>query len=460
MLRNQTRRHFLSLLPSPLLAAPPPRPNIVLILFDDLGWRDFATTGHPTHQTPNIDALAREGVRFTQAYAACPVCSPSRAALLTGRYPTPSGVTDWIPGRPQWPSARLLTPRTATSLPLSEITLAEALSPLGYRTASIGKWHLGGSPGFLPGDQGFPLNIGGDHRGANKFFGPFAMPGLEGRNSSHYLTTELGQAAVSFATRSPEPFFLYAPNYAVHLPLEAPGITGPKGAYAEMLRIADSQIGLLREALKRSGQYDNTAWIITSDNGGLRYEGKSPDPVTDNAPLRAGKGHLYEGGIRVPLIIKAPGWTQPAQLRSQRVSGIDVFPTLLDYLGLPPSNTLDGLSLKPLLTAPPRQFPQRPLFWHYPHYSNQGGVPAGAIIENNWKLIEFYEDSRLELFDLSSDPSEQHNVATRHPRRAQSLLAKLKQWRQSTGAIMPKLNPDFQPTTAPQGLTGAEPPTP
>lgn len=459
-MRNQTRRHFLSLLPTPLLASQNQRPNIVLILFDDLGWRDFSTTGHPTHQTPHIDALAREGVRFANAYAACPVCSPSRAALLTGRYPTRSGVTDWIPGRPQWPTARLVTPRTATSLPLAENTLAEALSPLGYRTASIGKWHLGGAPGFLPTDQGFQLNIGGDQRGANKYFGPFPMPGLEGRNASHYLTNELGQAALDFATRSSDPFFLYAPNYAVHLPLEAPGFKGSQGTYAEMLRLADVQIGRLRDALKQSGQYDNTAWIITSDNGGLRYEGKSKEPITDNSPLRAGKGHLYEGGIRVPLICKFPGWTSPGQLRPERVSGIDLFPTLLDYTRTASPGPLDGASLKPLLSGGKHNFSSRPLFWHYPHYSNQGGVPGGVIIQQNWKLIEFYEDSRLELYDLSRDPSERTNLASRDPRRALKMLAQLQQWRQSTGAIMPKLNPDYDSARADQGLTGVEPPTP
>jgi arylsulfatase A len=455
-MRNQTRRSVLAELAAGLLSAKTKQPNIVLVLFDDLGWKDFGCYGSKTNLTPNIDAIASEGVKFTQAYAACPVCSPSRAALLTGRYPPRSGVTDWIAGRPQWPTARVVTPRTRTELPLEEITMAEALKPLGYRTASVGKWHLGSANGFSPTNQGFDQNTGGSARGASPYFGPFDMPGLEGRTKDHYLTRELGAAARKFVQPQASPFFLYMPNYAVHLPLQAPGFEGPVGTYREMLRIADEEIGLLRNQLKQSGQYEDTIWMITSDNGGLLHEGKSPQPVTDNQPLRAGKGHLYEGGIRVPLIIKAPGVSKAGVESSQRVSGIDLMPTTLDLLGRPSAGNLDGVSLKPLLGGAGKRLKQRSLFWHYPHYSNQGGMPGGVVIEQDWKLIELYADGRLELYQLSKDPGEQRNLVQLEQGRASSMRARLESWRRSVGAVMPSPNPAYDPAKENQGLFGNE----
>lgn len=446
---------FLAGLTGSALQSATKRPNIVLVLFDDLGWKDFSCYGNPEDVTPNIDALATEGVRFTQAYAACPVCSPSRAALVTGKYPVRTGITDWIPGRAQWPTAKLVTPRTKTELALEEVTLAERLKPLGYRTASIGKWHLGGT-GFTPANQGFDLNVGGNHTGSNPYFGPFNLPGLEGRTAQHYLTDELGDAARSFVSAASTPFFLYMPNYAVHLPLQAPGVKDPQNAYREMLRIADNQIGLIRHRLKQTGEDANTIWIVTSDNGGLRYEGKSKTPVTDNRPLRAGKGHLYEGGIRVPLIIKAPGMTQVGITCSERVSGIDLAPTVLDLLNQAAPSGVDGVSLKPLLGGRDRHLGSRPLFWHYPHYSNQGGVPGGAIIEGDWKLIEFYESNRIELFNLKEDPGETQNQSEAEESRATRMLEKLKRWRQDCSAVMPTRNPEYDPAQADQGLTGVE----
>jgi arylsulfatase A-like enzyme len=442
------------------MPAQPRRRNLVVVLFDDLGWRDFGSYGHPRHQTPNIDALASEGVRFTQAYAACPVCSPSRAGLLTGRNPVRSGVTDWIPGRAQWPAAKLITPRTRTYLPLEEVTLGEILHQHGYRTASIGKWHLGGAPDHVPGKQGFHVNVGGDHRGANSYYGPFAMPGLEGKDASHYLTRELGKAERDFVAGTREPFFLYSAHYAVHLPLQAPGVTDPEATYGEMLRIADEQIGLLREQLRKDGRYEDTAWVLTSDNGGLLYEGKQTRAITDNSPLRAGKGHLYEGGIRVPLIISAPGLIPPGGTSAQRVTSLDILPTAVDLLEVPrPAHALDGDSLLPVLRNSRRRLKARPLYWHYPHYSNQGGVPGTAMIESDWKLIEFHEDNRLELYHLRTDPGEKTNLARRNRVQAMKMWRKMQRWRETHGAILPQPNPAYDREKADQGLTGVEAPT-
>ncbi len=438
------------------------RPNVVLILFDDLGWRDFSCYGNPYHRTPHIDAIAQEGIRFTNAYASCPVCSPTRSSVMTGKYPVRTGVSDWIPGRAQWPSAKLLTPRTALQMKREEVTLAERLRDAGYATASIGKWHLGGQ-GFGPEDQGFDWNVGGDHRGSNPYFGPFDLPRLAGRRKTDYLTDELQKAArewVAEQSAKQRPFFLYSPNYSVHTPIQAPedrieatpGKSKLQQTYRAMLEITDQHIGKLREQLKQAGQYENTIWIISSDNGGLRFEGRNPVPHTENAPLRAGKGHLYEGGIRVPLILAGPGVPRQRTSRSLACS-VDLMPTALDLCGEKAPPDLDGV---PLLRAPRA----RELFWHYPHYSNQGGVPGGALREGDWKLIEFYEDQRLELFHLGRDPGESKNLAVREKGIAERMRRKLKAWREKNGAIMPIANPAFDPEKANQGLAGAEAPTP
>jgi arylsulfatase A len=458
-MRNQTRRNVLAGLAGGVLKAKTKEPNIVLVLFDDLGWRDFGCYGNSKPVTPNIDAIAAEGVKFTQAYAACPVCSPSRAALLTGKYPPRTGVTDWIAGRAQWPTAKLVTPRTGTFLPLEEVTLAEMLKKAGYRTGSVGKWHLGGNDGHMPTDQGFDHNTGGNERGANAYFGPFNLPGLEGRTAQNYLTTELGIAARKFAAADRKPFFLYWPNYAVHLPLQAPGHSGKEGTYAEMLRIADEQIGLMRDQLKAAGEYENTIWMITSDNGGLLYEGKSREAVTNNQPLRAGKGHLYEGGIRVPLIVKVPGKTKAGLEVSERVCGIDLYPTVLELLGMGKVQGIDGVSLTGLLDGKKKSLKREALYWHYPHYSNQGGVPGGVVIEQNWKLIEFYETGKLELFNLEKDSGEKRNLSGIERGRAMKMRKLLEKWRKEVGAVMPKENPNFDPAKEDQGLFGKELPT-
>jgi arylsulfatase A-like enzyme len=455
-------------------AATRSRLNFVFFLVDDLGWRDFGCYGNTFYETPNLDRLASEGVRFTDAYAACPVCSPTRASILTGKYPARLHLTDWIPGRPQWPAAKLIQPAFEQHLPLRETTIAEALKPLGYRTASIGKWHLGGD-GFLPTDQGFDLNVAGNARGSPvSYFGPFDLPNLKGGTSNDYLTEKLSDAADGFLedAAGKSPFFLYLPEFAVHIPLEARasaiekygrkngGRGFPNPVYASMVESADQALGRLRAKLDRLHVADRTAIFVFSDNGGLRYEGESRNPVTDNAPLRAGKGHVYEGGIREPLLVYWPGVTAPGRVCNTPVSSVDFFPTILEMAGArPPSGPIDGRSLAPLLRGQ-AGLARDALYWHYPHYSNQGGTPSGAIRAGDWKLIEFFEDGRRELYNLKNDIGERHNLVLREPAIGARLYTGLRDWRRSVEAAMPLPNPRYDPAKADQHLAGAEPPTP
>jgi arylsulfatase A-like enzyme len=468
-----SRREFLTAVAgaAAVKAAPAKRPNVIFMLLDDLGWRDFGCYGNTFHETPNLDRLATEGVRFTNAYAACPVCSPTRASIMTGKYPARLQLTDWIPGRKQWPTAKLLTPEFEHQLPLKETTIAEALKPLGYRTASIGKWHLGGE-GFWPDNQGFDLNVAGNHRGSpTSYFGPFDLPNLKGGTKDDSLTEKLTDAAESFIEDSSKrgPFFIYLPEYTVHLPLQARqeviakykdkngGKDFPNPIYAAMVESFDIALGRIRKKLNDLKIADNTILIVTSDNGGLRFEGKSAKPVTDNSPLRAGKGHLYEGGIREPLLIHWPGVTKAGTVYDTTVSSVDYLPTILEMAG-GRAPQVDGVSIAPVLRgkgAPKREA----IYWHYPHYSNQGGPPAGAVRKGDWKLIEFYEDNRLELFNLKDDVSERRNLVKREPKQAVELHSLLKKWRASVNATMPKPNPDYDPAKADQGLTGVEAPT-
>jgi arylsulfatase A-like enzyme len=455
------------------VAQPKRKPNFIVILVDDLGWRDWGSYGHPYHETPHLDRLAAESVRFTQAYAACPVCSPTRASLMTGRYPARLQLTDWIPGRKQWPTSKLLNVSFEQQLPLGETTLPELLKPLGYRSASVGKWHLGGE-GFAPTDQGFDLNIGGDHRGSppGGYFGPFNLINLKGGTKADLLTDRLTEEAARFIGDSAgKPFLLYLPHYTVHTPIQAPealvekyrrkmAAMGADGnpTYAAMVETLDHSIGRLREKVQAEGLDGDTVWIVTSDNGGLRYEGKSPKPVTDNTPARNGKGHLYEGGIRVPLLVRWPGVARAGTTSDLPVTTPDLYATVAEIAGARPRATLDGRSLVPLLRT--GRMAETPLFWHYPHYSNQGGTPGGAVRDGEWKLIEFYEDGRLELYHLKSDAGERLNLVNKHADRARAMRAKLEAWRKSVNATMPKVNPAYDPATADQGLTGAEKPTP
>lgn len=454
---------------------PAPRPNVVLIVIDDLGWADLGCYGSTFHKTPQLDKLAKDGLRFTDAYAACPVCSPSRAAIMTGKYPARLNLTDWLPGRGDMPSQKLARPKIEQQLPLAETTLAELLRAAGYRTASIGKWHLGGA-GFGPEEQGFELNIAGDQGGSPPgFFAPFVkennkgkragrpLKGLEAAEDGSYLTDLLTDAAVNFIEKNQkEPFFLYLPHYTVHIPLQAkeelikkypadPKFTGKQNSsvYAAMLESLDDGIGRIMQKLAELKLAENTLVIFTSDNGGLATLEGPHTPATSNAPLREGKGYLYEGGVRVPLLLHWPRSIK-AGLNSTPVSGVDLLPTIVRACGLPIPQDVDGQDISAAWLES-REL-ARDLYWHYPHYSNQGGKPGSAIRSGRWKLIEFFEDGRRELFDLTSDMREVRNLALQHPQVVEELAKKLAEWRKTVGAKMMEPNPNYAPN--PQAADG------
>lgn len=467
------RREFLSALGAAgaTLSAPAqnkrPLLNILFFLVDDMGWRDIGPYSNKVIDTPNLDRFASESALFTDGYSACPVCSPSRAAILTGKYPARLHLTDWIPGRKQWPFAKVLTPTFEQQLPLTEITFPKLVDPLGYRTAAIGKWHLGGT-GYLPTDQGFAVNIAGSAAGSTRsFFGPLDMTNLK-LESGESLTERLTLEGERFIRETTAPLFLYEAHYTVHIPLQAKkevvdkylarntGHINP--TYCAMVQSADESFGRMLKALDESGKSDNTIVVFFSDNGGVRYQSRDLKPITNNSPLRAGKGHVYEGGIREPLMIRWPGVTKPGMKIETPVIGVDFMPTFCDALGLTLPKNVDGVSVRPLLEG--RTISERPLFWHYPHYSDQGGAPAGAVRLGVWKLIQFYEDGRLELFNLEDDIGERRNLVQKEAGRAKQMLKLLNDWRNSVSASMPTLNPDYDPARSSEGLSGYEDPTP
>jgi arylsulfatase A-like enzyme len=444
------------------------RLNVVLIVADDLGGADLGCYGSRYHYTPSLDRLASEGVRFTQGYAASPVCSPTRAALMTGKYPARLQLTDWLPGRPDMPAQRLLRPAFRQELPLEETTLAELLHATGYATASIGKWHLGGA-GFEPTKQGFDLNIAGDAAGSPKsYFAPYGRDGkfmfaLDSAPPGEYLTDRLTTEAEKFIALNRErPFFLYLPHYAVHTPLSAkkdlqqkydekpkPALPQNNPIYAAMLESLDQSVGRVLQKLDELKLAERTVVIFTSDNGGLATIEGPNTPATSNAPLREGKGYLYEGGLRVPLLMKWPGSTKPGTVCETPACSIDIVPTVAEICGVPMTAAVDGVSLAPLLRqageTPASGFQGRPLFWHYPHYSNQGGRPGGAIRDGDDKLIEFYETGRLELFNVKADLGEGNNLADKFPEKVAKLAAQLHAWRRAVAAQDMRPNPDYAP---------------
>ena len=445
---------------SSAIAEPPfaGKPNFIVFLVDDMGWIDPACYGNPFHETPHIDRLAREGMRFTNAYAAGAVCSPTRASLLTGKSPAALNITDFIPGHPfAW--AKLKPPSIAGELALEEITFAEVLKTAGYRSASFGKWHLGGRE-FYPDKQGFDEF----HVTQGRHFAPQfrSTPPLETKPGD-YLADVLTRRAIRFLKENRDrPFCLYLPHFAVHIPLEAKQELiekyqrkepKPKGrvnhpVYAAMVEHIDQSVGRLIEALDELKLSEQTVFLFLSDNGGLyQSASRSGPPVMSNAPLRNEKGSLYEGGIRVPLIVRWPGQIEPGRVSDEPVSSIDVLPTLADLAGVKLEHPVEGVSLAPLLKKT-GTFRREALYWHYPHYHHS--TPAGAIRMGDYKLLEFFEEDRLELYNLKDDLSETRNLAGAEPARAREMQQKLAAWRKSVDARMPSPNPDYDPQRADQ----------
>ena len=413
-------------------------PNIVFILADDLGINDLGCYGRKEHRTPNLDRLAKDGMRFTSAYAACPVCSPTRAAILTGKSPARLHLTTFLPGRGDATSQKLLHPTMVPQLPLRETTLADSLKTAGYATASIGKWHLGGGGKFSPDKRGFDVVHAGN---ANTT--PSVDEGGKGES-------DLTRKAIAFVTANRDrPFFLYLCHNTPHIPLGARAELIAKyrdtyhPTYAAMMHEMDESVGQLLKALDDLQLREKTIVVFTSDNGGLHVPELKDDPPTHNTPYRAGKGFLYEGGIRVPLIVRWPGTIAAGAECHTPVISTDWTPTFLALSGVKTDSAFDGVSLGNLMRG--EMAKSRPLFWHVPHYTNQGSRPAGAIRDGDWKLIEHYEDSRIELFDLAKDPGETTDIASKFRERATELQKRLTEWRVDVGAQDNRINPTFDP---------------
>jgi len=427
------------LFPAAVVAAETNRPNIVFILADDLGINDLHCYGRAAHHTPNLDRLARSGTRFTASYCAQPICSPSRAAILTGKTPARLHLTTFLPGRPDAPSQKLLHPQINQQLPLQEITLAEALGRQGYATACVGKWHLGGK-GFLPTEQGFEVY----HPGL-----AVTVPSdTEGGKGEYDLT----RAAIQFIeTNRARPFFLYLAHNSPHIPYSARADLVAKNSrafepvYAAVIETLDDTVGLLMDRLDALGLATNTLVIFTSDNGGLHVPEGPHSSVTDNSPYRAGKGFLYEGGLRVPLIVRWPEHVPAGRVVDGPVINTDWFPTLMELVRAPSPRGLDGESFAALLTGSGPGQRERPVFWHFPHYTNQGSRPGGALRWENWKFIAHYDTGEVELYDLRADPGETNNLAARQSGRLADLRQLHALWLQEVDAQTNAPNPNFQP---------------
>ncbi|MBB5034240.1 sulfatase [Prosthecobacter vanneervenii] len=453
------------------------RPNVVFFLVDDLGQRDLGCYGSSFYETPNIDRLAKEGARFTDAYAACPVCSPTRAAIQTGRWPQRTGITDYIgaPLKPEgWKrNTRLLPAPYSDRLAHEEVTLGELMKSAGYATFFGGKWHLG-PEGFWPEDQGYDVNMGGIDRGGpygrGKYFVPYDNPRLPDGPPGEHLPDRLATEAGKFIeAHKAQPFFVCFSFYSVHTPLQSrPDLQAkyeakrqklglePKfgreeprdvrlvqehAVYAGMVEAMDAAVGKVLSKLEQLGLDKNTLVFFTSDNGGLSTSEGSP---TSNLPLRGGKGWLYEGGIREPLIVRWPGVVKPGTAVATPVCSPDYFATLADITGTKPTSKIDGVSLRPVLEG--KELPERPLFWHYPHYGNQGGAPGAAMRKGDWKLIQWSEQERPELFNLKIDLSETKDLSKQEPERVKAMLAELQAWQKDVGALLPTPNPAYDPS--------------
>lgn len=457
------------------------KPNIVFILADDFGMHDLSVTGSTYYETPNMDKIAKEGTMFTQGYAASRVCSPSRASIMLGQFTARHGITDWIGAasgtdwRKQNHNDKVLPAEYIHDLPAKDTTLAEAMKANGYHTFFAGKWHLG-EKGSWPEDHGFDVNKGGWDVGSPKggYFSPWDNPNLKNREKGENLSMRLAKETSDFIEKNKDStFFAYLSFYAVHGPIQTTeekwgeyrdkadkmGIKDhgyemervlpirtvqDNPIYAGLVEQMDDAVGLVLDKLKELGLDENTIVVFTSDNGGVA----SGDAFsTTNLPLRGGKGYQWEGGVREPYFIKVPGLKNGASI-DYPVTGADFYPTLLDLAGIPlkPEQHLDGISLKPLFEG--QTLDGRPLFWHYPHYGNQGGEPASMIREGKWKLIHYYEDDHQELYDLEADPREQTDVFSENSDVAERLGDLLQSYLEKVDANMPSADPDFDPDLA------------
>jgi arylsulfatase A len=455
-------------------AAAPARPNVILIVIDDMGWADSTVYGSSFYETPAIDRLAKEGARFTNFYAAGSVCSPTRASVMTGQYPARIGITDWIGGDD---TGVVQPPPNLDHLPLEQQTIGEAFAAAGYATGYIGKWHLGVGP-FMPSGQGFAFTKAVNNAGQPAaYFFPYKdpkweavdVPDLPDGHEGEYLTDRLTSEAVAFiGRRRIQPFFLVLAHYAVHTPIQAQAelkaryegkaaalygttqasMRSERGAttktrqdnpaYAAMIESVDRSVAALLDTLERSGLAKNTVVMFVSDNGGLStLAGPRAGAPTANLPLRAGKGWLYEGGIRVPAIIRGPGVKAGAVIAEPAVT-TDVYPTLLSLAGLEPrpAQHLDGVNLGPLVRGE-GSIARDAIFFHFPHYHGSGSRPSSAVRAGDWKLVEWLEDGRVELFNLARDPGESRDVSGEEPAVTARLKARLEAWRAEVHAKMP-----------------------
>jgi arylsulfatase A-like enzyme len=485
---------FIILVQSVIAQHVPKQPNIVLILADDLGWVDLQCYGSRFYETPNLDRLAAMGTRFNNAYASCPVCSPTRASILTGKYPIKTGITDWIKGRQYNGKGAVYEKLVAQPfnyfLPPAEETIAEAALKNNYKTFVAGKWHLGEEEKNWPETNGFQINKGGFSKGSpagfkndttGGFFTPYNNPRLTDGPRGEYLTNRLTNECISFIEENKNaPFFLMYSLYAVHNPLQAPAdlikkylakkqalhvpdsvrfrkdepwmkfekgwkqrMVQDNAVYAAMIENMDENIGRILSKIDAMGLSDNTIIVFTSDNGGLSTAEGSP---TNNGVLKAGKGWLYEGGIRVPLILKWPGKIKEGQVSEMPVSSVDIFPTLYKAIHKKAvmNKAVDGKDIVELLANEKRNI-GRSIFWHYPHYSNQGGKPGAAMVKNGFKLILNYEDKSIELYNLKNDISERYNIASANKNMVKAYKKILEKWLRDNKAKFPISNPAYHP---------------
>lgn len=437
-------------------------PNIVLFFIDDMGSQDLGCYGSAFYQTPAIDKIAAQGLRFTNAYSACTVCSPTRASLMTGKYPARLRLTDWIQGHKK-PYAQLNVPDWTMYLPLEEKTLAESLKEKGYATWHVGKWHLGDDEKYWPENQGFDVNIAGNFKGApikngqyNGFFSPYGLKRLKDGPKGEYLTDRLTNEAISLIDKhkTGQPFFLNLAHYAVHTPIQGKPekvekykqlLNGEKDPqknpeYAAMIESVDESVARIIQKLEEKGLLENTLIIFASDNGALAS-------VSTSKPFKRGKGWAYEGGTRTPLLMYWKGKLEGGKLIDEPVITMDIYTTIMNLVKAQLPNGIDGKDIMPVITQ--NKSYNRPLFWHYPHYHS--GKPHGSVRFGDWKLIEFFEDNRLELYNLKDDVGETKDLSRENPTKTKELKQLMVSWRKEVKAQMMTPNPDYNEAKANKG---------